>query len=358
MPEHRNLSFQNFIESVQPSLLDQYFLRLLQWEQLPSGFTGMDPDYVLLLLDQVEEPVRAIVLEDFRRINDICQRDLGLPFVAAGRFDVPVMPEQKPQTTAMKLFLDHPRAFNFAWALYSYQASWGNISQHWLQRPEIKADSEHITSFANEQERFFADRNQGTECRVSFYDDDPKLLILVLHGSHIRTVTCWQGRELAMNSFRPACEDVLVYDKRRAVLSVKASGRADREHYVRSFAELVLGSESLADSPQRDLIYTLEPLREDSFAWSSSSNITAVELIEAKLRLPHPGPPVVIINGDGIDLSQGEVVAVKLRFTANENGKQESIVGTITPPCVTDLVKKRHAEVVCEYLRQKGILLR
>ena len=358
MPEHRSLNFQSFISAVDLSLLDQYFQRLLQRESLSSGLEVTDPEQVLLILDQAEEPVRAVVLEDFRRINDICHRDLSLPFTAAARFDVPVAADQKPQTTAMKLFLDHPRAFNFAWALYSYQASWGNISQHWLQKLDIHTDGETVTNFTNEQEQFFSGRNQGSECRVSFYDEGRRLLILILHGSHIRTVTCWQDRELTMNSFRPACEDVLTYDKERAVLSVKASAGSDREHYVRSFARVILGNESLADSPQRDLIYTFEALREGSFAWSSSRKVSTVELVEAKLRLSHPGSPSVVIYGDGIDLSQGEIVTMKLRFTVSENGKQEPVVCSITPPCITDLVKKKCADSVSEYLRHKGILLR
>jgi hypothetical protein len=358
MPEHRNLSVENFINAVDPALLEQYFVRLLQGAEISCDLGGMDPERVFLLLDEADEPVKAIILEDFRRINDICERDLGLPFTVAHRFGVTVQADQKPQTIALKLFLDHPRAFNLAWALYSYQASWSNISQHWLQKSEVRLDTEAINRFSDEMEKFFIYRNQGDECQTSFYDECQRLVILVLHGTHIRTVTCWQGRKLAMNSFRPACEDVLIYDKDRAVLSVKASGRVDREHHIRSFARLILEDSSVGDDPRRDLIYTLEPLRETGFVWSSTRNIGAVELIEAKLRLSQPGLPTMTIQGAGIDLSQGEVLAAKLRFTISENGRQSTVIFTLWPPCVTDLVKKRQADIICPYLRQKGILLR
>jgi len=358
MPEHRDLNLQNFLHAAGPDLLEQYFLRLFRRAELPPYLVGMNPDYVLFLLDQIEEPLRAVILEDFRRVNDICHRDLGLPLTVAQCFHVPVPPDQKPQTIAIRLFLDHPKAFNLAWALYSHQASWGNISQHWLQQPAVRLDNETITRFTKELETFFVGRNQGSECRVSFYDLGEQVVILVLHGSHIRTVTCWQGRELAVNCFRQACDDVLIYDKHRAVLSVKAFSRIERDHYIHCFASLVLGNIALAADPERDLIYTLEPLQEGNFTWSSSGPISAVERVGAKIRMPQQGSPVVTIEGDGIDIAGGEVMAVKLKFTVSEDGKRDTVTFTIAPPCISNLVKKRHADVIASYLREKGILLR
>jgi hypothetical protein len=132
----------------------------------------------------------------------------------------------------------------------------------------------------------------------------------------------------------------------------------DREHYICSFAELVLGQVALADDTQRDLIYTFEPLRERNFTWSGTQYINAVEVVEAKLRLSPPGSPTVVLEGAGVDLTQGEVVAAKLRFTISKNGNQSTVIFTLVPPCITDLVKKGQADIISDYLRQKGILLR
>ena len=164
-----------------------------------------------------------------------------------------------------------------------------------------------------------------------------------------------------MNCFRPACEDVLIYDKARAVLSVKVSAMGDREHYVRSFAAFFLGDAALADDPDRDSIYTLEPLQTRRSDWAGNGRVSAVELRKAKLKPFNTSSEVRTVEGDGLLLSEvdqgrGELTEVKLRFTIVTDSREDKVTFTITPPCVTDAVKKRHAEVIAAYLREKGVL--
>ncbi len=189
------------------------------------------------------------------------------------------------------------------------------------------------------------------------------MVILVLHGTHVRTVAFWQGPDIMTNPFRFACDDVLIYDKARAVLSVKVSVRGDRQQYVHSFANFILGDATLADDPARDSIYTLEPLQTRRSDWVGNGRVSAVELRKAKLKPSGTSSEVRTVEGDGlplseIDLERGELTEVKLRFTITTDGREDKVTFTITPPCVTDVVKERHAEVIADYLREKGVLLR
>ncbi len=362
MPQHRSLKIQRFLQAIGPDLVEKYFLKLFPREALPQYLIGMNPDYALFILDQVDEPLKAVIIEDFYRVNDISQQRMDLPFQAARQFGVPVCPEERPEAVAMRLFLNHPSAFNFAWALYSYRASSANISQHWLQRNGADMSESALSSFTKEMQEFFTAQDRGRECRVSFYDEDKEAVVLVLHGSYKRTVACWQGRELTMNCFRPACEDVLIYDKSRGVLSVKVSNRGDREHYVRSFAGIILGEAALADDPRRDLVYTLEPLQIGQFNWSGNGTVSAVELLEARLQLS--GDSIVLaMEGDGTDkavagMDRGRLMEAKFRFTIMDQDRQDRVTITVAPPCVTDAVKKRHADVLADYFREKGVMLR
>ena len=52
---------------------------------------------------------------------------------------------------------------------------------------------------------------------------------------------------------------------------------------MRSFARLILGDASLADHPQRDIIYTPEPFQSGRFDWAGSGVVVAVERRGAKL---------------------------------------------------------------------------
>jgi len=362
MPQHRSLKIHRFLQATGPDLVEKYFLKLFPRKALPQYLIGMNPDYALFLLDQIDELLKAVILEDFRRVNDISQRRMGLPFQAARQFGVPAYPEERPEAVAMRLFLNHPRAFNFAWALYSYRASSANISQHWLQRNGVDMNESALSSFTRGMQEFFTAQNRGRECRVSFYDEDKEAVVLVLHGSYKRTVACWQGQELTMNCFRPACEDVLIYDKSRRVLSITVSNRGDREHYVRSFAGIVLGDAALADDPRRDLVYTLEPLQTGEFDWVGNGAVSAVELLEARLQLSG-NSAVLALEGDGTEravarMDRGRLIEAKFRFTIMTDDRQDRVTLTIAPPCVTDAVKKRHADVLADYFRKKGVMLR
>ena len=361
MPKHRDWNLSSFLNATNPDLVERYVLRFFRRDELPPYLVGMNPDYVLHVLGQIKDPLRAVITEDFHRINDVCYKDL--PFRAAQRFGIPVQPYEKSHTTALKLFLDQPRAFEFAWALYSFAAAYASTSQHWLQGHETRADSGTIANFKKELQCFFAAQARGAHCRVYVFDHPDDTVILMLHGTPVRTVAFWQGSDIMTNPFRFACDDVLIYDKARAILSVKVSARGDREHYVRSFAAFFLGDGALADDPARDRIYTLEPLQTRPSDWVGNDIVSAVELRRAKLKPRGSSSEVRTVEGDGLPLSEvdqrrGELTEVKLRVTIVTDGGEDKVTFTITPPCVTDLVKKRHAEVIATYLREKGVLLR
>jgi hypothetical protein len=360
MARHREQEVPNFLRAAGANLAEQYFLRLFRREDIPPYLVGMNPDYVGFLLGRIDESLRAVILDEFHRISDICKWGKELPEIAGRRFDVPLPATDKPEAMAMRLFLDYPRAFSLAWALYAYRASYARISQHWLQHREAQVDATVMAVFASEMQAFFAKQDRGLQCQVDFSDSRVELAVWVLHGLPERTIPCWQGHKVAPNCFRPACEDVLIYDKSRGLLSVKVSKRGDVEQYVRSFARLVLGDASLADYPQRDLIYTPEPFQSGQFDWAGSGAVVDVERRGAKLNPDGSEDTVLEIAGKGVadDLRQGRLVEIKIKFTVECDGKKESVTGTLVPPCITDVVKKKHADLIADYLREKGVLLR
>jgi hypothetical protein len=360
MPRARDFNLSTFLSTVNPDLIERYLLRFVPEEQLPPRLVGMNPDYVEYVL-RGNDTLKTAITEELRRINDACYRDL--PREAARRYGVPAPDYETPQSTALGLFLDHSPVFDFAWALYSFNSAYAKISQHWLQVHDIPADSQAITNLRTELQSFFAGQARGDHCLVYVFDQPDEMVILVLHGSYLRTVAFWQGDSLKMNPFRFACDDVLIYDKAHAVLSVKAPARSDRQHYVPTFASLILGDAGLAENPERDKIYTFEPLQTRPSDWVGNGKVSAVELRKAKLK-PFPGSSETrTVEGDSLPLTEvdskhGELVEAKLRFIVTVDGREDKVTTTITPPCTTDLVKKRHAEIIVDYLREKGVLLR
>lgn len=358
---HGDWNLSSFLDAANPDLVEGYVLRFFRWDELPTYLMGLNCDHVLRILGQIEEPLASAITEAFRHINDVCYEDI--PYRAARRFGIPVDPNENPQSIALRLFSDHPRAFDFAWALYAFAAPYTSISQHWLQRHNTRADRETIANFKMELKSFFATRARSDHCQIYVFDNPDDMVILVLRGSHVGTIAFWQGPKIMMNPLRFAYDDVLIYDKERAVLSVKVSARGDSEHYVRSFASLILDDASVAADPNRDSIYTLKPLQTRPTDWVGNGKISAVELRRAKLKPSGTRSEVRTIEGDGIALSEvdprcGDLIEAKFRFTIAVDGREDKVTFAIAPPCTTDLAKKRHAEVIAAYLSEKGVLLR
>lgn len=78
-------------------------------------------------------------------------------------------------------------------------------------------------------------------------------------------------------------------------------------------------------------------------------------------------PTVVISSSDvletlavdigGINLSSGDLVHAKFRFELEIDGKSRRVTFEITPPNVTDLTRKRYADIIGNYLKENGVKL-
>jgi len=203
---------------------------------------------------------------------------------------------------------------------------------------------------------------------VTHYDEEDSTVILVRHGSYVRTVAYWKEDKVEIISFRPANEDILLYNKETEVLSIKASLRKDRDKYIKSFSRCIMGDESLAENAERDTIYTLRPLQDGSFNWEGNENIKEVILTEIKLKLPGGTDSVIKISSkdvrktfaediSDVSLDSGELIYAHFRFILDIDGKKQKVSFLIAPPAVSDLGQKRHTELISDYLKAQGVKL-
>ncbi len=371
MPRHRSLTLNRFVSAINPDLVERYFVSRIPRDQLSPYLAGMGMhfDYVKHLLESLPDAwLRGVVYEELRRINDIGEKAMSTLVRTTKRYGIPIEQNEKPQQLAMRLFLDHPDAFEHAWAWYCYYYATSKVSLHCVNREGFSIDTDKLDAFKEEARAFFCDQAKGEECRVSHYEEGNEVVILVTHGSYIRTVARWEGPVVRIDSFRPAYEDILLYDKNRSLLCIKASLEKDREQYIKSFSSAILGNAALAESPDRDKVYTLRPVQDGTFSWDGNEFITAIIPLEASLKLEGSTEPVVHIKSsdlrrtflediDGLDLTSGELTLMKFRFTIEVEGEPETVTFIIAPPDVTDLAKKKHADIISNYLKQNGVQL-
>lgn len=183
-------------------------------------------------------------------------------------------------------------------------------------------------------------------------------------------MTFWDGEELRTQSFRPAVEDVVVFETDTGLLRVRASYPTEREKYLYLFAAHLLGDASLADDAMNTELFSLEPIRTGAFRYGGEGQIVGVDLIKARLKLFGAAETVIDIRSadvldsfrrdlHGLSLQSGLLLMARLRFRIKLPREPErTLTFEIEPPGRTDLVERRHADLVLRYLERQGVMLR
>ena len=299
MPRHRGLTLRKLIESIHHELMTRYFAEKFPDSPLPHHII-MDTDAIESFMeDPRNAQAKGLLLEDFRRINDICEKGKNLLVKAYKEYNIPRNDNLTPQGMAIKLFLDHEDAFDCAYAWFCYYHASGKMSYYRIPG-DFSLTDEKLNPFRQEIKAWFKELAKGQECIITPYIEGDSTVILIKHGSYIRTIAYWQEKDVKMQSFRPASEDILVYNKETEVLSIKASLQKDRKKYIESFCRCIMDDETLAESSELETIYTLKPLQDGTFDWNGNEYIKKIILTEAILRLPGKNGSVVKVSSKDV----------------------------------------------------------
>jgi hypothetical protein len=194
--------------------------------------------------------------------------------------------------------------------------------------------------------------------------------LLIARGDYMKTHLIFdeEKRKPAVTSFRPAREDMLVFDKRNNVLSMCISGRSDDEKkkYLEVFGAAFLGVTEIADSTLNDSLVVLDPIKNRTFNYGGNEHIEAVKLTEVNaklnggfLRLSLKSNDLSNIQGYGIGADgSAEYLSVKLKFLIKRDGKKsKAMIVEIKPPENSKIPQKREKQIIEAYLKEQGVLL-
>lgn len=140
MPRHLGLDFHQFLASVPADLIDRYLERF-QIQHPSRPYFGFNVAALeAYLADPPDPETAALIAADLRRINDVSNETLGLLARAYQKYLIPFDPKLNHAHLAMRLFLDHPEAFDFAWSRYLLFATEACLSMHHtgsVPRPQL-----------------------------------------------------------------------------------------------------------------------------------------------------------------------------------------------------------------------------
>jgi hypothetical protein len=370
MVRNPGLSLRIFIKSIDPFLVEKYFTSRIQKRPLVPYYmpgTGMPFNYVKELLAGLEdEQTKTKIGTELRRINDVSRRGMNILRQIASEYNIAIDEDTQVQQIAMKMFLEHPEVFRHIWDLCSYYQSKIIPCEYFLDCDEVGIDNQKISKFRGEIQQFFSNQASGPECIVNHYENGKEILLAVTHGSQIKTVPRWVAGEVVLDSYRPAHEDSLLYDRVRSVLKIKAS-RKDQAQYYKSYCRHILGQPDSTQIVQRG-IYDLNPLAKSTFRWEGNSKISSIVVVETRLKAPGETEPVITIKSsdvkktfdydfDDFDFSSGEILYVRFRVIIETDDGPEKVTFAITPPNFSDLTRVEHCDVISEYLKKNKVLL-
>jgi len=366
MPKHRSLNLKKFVDSIPGELLDKYLIWKCGNISTPESydFEAVE-DFLNSLTDQ---DLKSSILEDFQHINDICEKTINILVKAARLYGIEITDEEKKQELAMNIYLNHRNAFDYAYDYYCLFNATSKMSYHNMPPCDLVITPEKIGKFKARIIEFYSNLAKGHKCIIRPYNEDDQTVIVVIRGSYQRSVSIWQKEDLETIFFRPAHEDILQFDKKTSVLSIKAPYQKDKDNYIKAFREAILEDDSQEEYPNQDATYTLEPLQKGAFNFIGNEVIRSITLLKVRLSIRgFTSPDVVIRSSDiletfksdlgSIDLNSGDLVHAKFRFELEIDGKLWKVNFEITPPNVTDLTTKKYADIISTYLKENGVKL-
>ncbi len=368
MGKHRTLNLDKFVFAVPWDLFERYFARLAD-ERQPNPWAFVNPDMMREFFDAPENAEAAgVITEEFRRINDACVNDGALLVQAARQHSLVIDDSCAWQATAMRFFLDHPRAFDFAWSLYLRLALSSRICEYHFPAGELKPTTEQVERFRERLRGWFANMSKGPQCQIACFEEGAGLLLRVSRGARMKTMARWREEVIDFETFRPASEEVIWYDPDASRLSIKATLKRDREQYITGIAEIFAENPDLAEIALNERIYTLEPFQTGDFNYRGDGIISHLRLVEVDLRLHGLTSPQLTVKSsnvvetlsgevEGLSLRSGELTRVKLRadLRGEDSHRTQEVVFEIEPPGFSDIGQKGYARIVEAYLRQQHV---
>jgi hypothetical protein len=370
VPMHRNLNLKAFIAAIDPLLVEEYFVSRVPEEELIPYLRsmGMDYGYVKDLMANLKDDQRkGKIGGELKQMRDLGKRAMDTMVRVATANGIPLQEDEPPQQLAMRLFLKHNRVFEHAWTLYCYDNSKTNLYERYVPRDSININPEDgdIEAFRSQIWDFFNKQAKGNSL-VKQFDEKDQIALMIVHGSYIKTIARWVADEVIIDTYRPAFEDVALYDKARSVLKIRAS-RKDQQQYYESFAKCILGIPEPEQSEENN-VYSLHPLEDKTFNWKGNEQISSIKVLEVHLKIPESTEPFIIVKSadvkktfeedlEDIDFSSGQVLYVKFEFIIETDKGSENAIFIINPPAVSDLTRSNHRDIISAYLKENGVLL-
>jgi len=331
----------------------------------------LNQDYIHELLDNLAtDDDRLDITEEIE-----CMEDLASEFIEQTReyvledskHKVEWAKEDSNETIILRIFLKHKSAYKLIYDLFLCDKFWAKLHHYTLESDEVKFSKDRIDAFKKDLQQYLSDQKKDSDCdiRERIYKD--RNYILVLRGDEQKTVTVFTDGERKHRVFRPAKEDMIVYDKEHSVIGMTPGigGMKNKLFYANAFNKHILGGKSEIGKEffsADNFLVDLRPLLTKEF-YEKTADVNEVRLVSLfAIKNTTPETEIIINSEDvlksmqnlGYSISDTEIVSAKLELKIE--GRKKSVPVRLTQRSTSQLNKTKEREVVEGFLRARKVI--
>lgn len=210
---------------------------------------------------------------------------------------------------------------------------------------------------------WFETKRRGRKCAIFEFPRGDKVWLLVRHGMPMRREGKHQeDGETGIAFYRPQLHDVMIYDSQTDEIGVNAGTKGERDLYLKTFGDVLFGSETYFDLSER---YSLDPLREfgpEAMAHEDIDGIAGVRFVEFGRRWPGKVPETELRKSEDLFKVYGEDWQKRLRggflthakFKFAFKGTKRERAVTIRPANIAKYEREEDEEVIEAWLKARG----
>lgn len=205
---------------------------------------------------------------------------------------------------------------------YLYVVYSEKLRHHRFAKGEASLTDDVFENVKRDIEEYYLENGKSEQCRIRKYDDDEKYFTLIARGDFMKTMMIFQDGDIQIRSFRPAKEDILIFNKKSKVLSIKVSGRSNEEKqkYLEIFSKRVMGIDKMDDSVFDHNVVSLDPIKDESFNYEGNEHVEKISLVRVDSK--QKSAMVSVSGGNvgsmlkfyGMSKDTTEITSVKMWF--------------------------------------------
>ncbi len=320
---------------------------------------GLATDDERLDITEEVEFMQDLASEFFQQTREYILED--------SKYNVAWTKDDSNETVVLRIFLKHENAYNLIYDLFMCDKFWAKLHHYTLESDQVKFDQEQIEAFKNDLQKYLTDQKKDSDCDVRERVYKDRNYILVLRGDEQKTVTVLKDGKKKHRVFRPAKEDMIVYDKEHSVIGMTPSigGMKNKLFYANAFNKHILGGKDEIGKEffsADNYLVNLKPLLTKEF-YERTNDVSEIRLVSLfAVKDTTPVTDIVLKSSDvlksievlGYSIADTEIVSAKLELKIE--GQKRPVPVRLTQRSTGQLNKTKEREIVESFLRTKKVI--